>query len=291
MKRISKALKSIFFPNIATVALVSILSALSLIYSLVRLTPFHRISLLSYILSAYSLSLLSCALLVRLKQSKRLNAKKDEIKRLRSDAQLRVTLALYGTFLYNAIYATFTLFLGLWHNSLWYLSIAAYYVLLAIMRFSLLGYSRSNKAGEDITAELKKFRSCGILLILMNTALAIVTAYSTWKNRDFSHHGATTTALALFTLSLFVLSIINIVKYKKLKSPVLFAAKLVSFTSALVSMLSLITALVARVGDGLSDWVRRTVTGVSTFTVLAIIGYVGIFMLVRGSKELKKLNK
>ena len=291
MTKISKLLKSVFFPNIATIALITIISLLSLIYSAVMLTPLHRISILSYLLSAYSITLVVCAILIRIKQNKALTAKKEELKRLRTDAQLRVTLSLYGTFFYNSAYAIFTLFLGLWHNSLWYLSISAYYVLLAIMRFSLLGYSRTNKAGEDVTAELKKFRSCGILLIFMNTALAIVTAYSTWKNRDFAHHGATTTALALFTLSLFVLSIINIVKYKKLNSPVLFAAKLVSFASALVSMLSLITAIIARFGDGLNAWVRRTVTGVSTFTVLAIIGYVGIFMVVRGIKELKKLNK
>ena len=35
------------------------------------------------------------------------------------------------------------------------------HILLAIMRFSLLYYSRSNKAGEDITSELKRFKLCG----------------------------------------------------------------------------------------------------------------------------------
>ena len=125
----------------------------------------------------------------------------------------------------------------------------------------------------------------------MNTALAAVSAYSTWENRDFAHHGATTAALALFTLSLFTLSIINVVKYKRLNSPILFAAKLISFASALVSMLSLVTAIIARFGDNMPDKIRRLVTGISLFSVLAIIGYVGIFMVVKSSKGLKKLNK
>ena len=205
-------------------------------------------------------------------------------------AQLKINIALYGTFFYNSIYAVFTLFLGLWHSSSWYLSIAAYYILLAIMRFSLLYYSRSNKAGENLVAELERFKLCGILLLLMNTALSALTFHRTMENRDFIHHGATTTALALFTISLFTISIINIIKYRKYNSPVLFAAKLISFTSALVSMLSLETAIISRFGANLGDKLQRIITGVSAFTVLAIISYIGIFMVRLGSKNLKKLK-
>ena len=205
-------------------------------------------------------------------------------------AQLKINLTLYGTFFYNSIYATFTLFLGLWHSSSWYLSIAAYYILLAIMRFSLLYYSRSNKAGEDLASELKRFKLCGALLLLMNTALSALTFYQTIENREFAHHGATAPALALFTVSLFTLSIINIIKYRKFNSPVLFAAKLISFVSALVSMLSLESAIIGKLGIYLSNKLQRIITGISAFSVLSIIGYIGIFMVIKGSRELKALK-
>lgn len=205
-------------------------------------------------------------------------------------AQLKINLTLYGSLLYNSVYAIFTLSLGFWHKSSWYLSIAAYYILLAIMRFSLLNYSRSNRAGENVISELKCFRLCGVLLLLMNTALSGLTVYRTYENRDFTHHNATATALGFFTLSLFAISIINLVRYRKFKSPVLFAAKLISFVSALVSMLSLETAIIGKLENIISDKLQKIITGISAFTVLAIIGYIGIFMVVRGTKKLNLLK-
>lgn len=288
-----KALKAIFFPHVAIVALIALLSFLSLIYSIVRLEPLGHISIISYILSAYSVVAFCCTLPTLIKKLRRLASRLAE-RREEADpakiAQFKINVALYGTFFYNSVYAIFTLFLGLWHSSNWYLSIAAYYILLAIMRFSLLYYSRSNKAGEDLVSELNRFRFCGVVLLIMNTALSAMTIYQTIVVREFAHHGATTAALAIFTLSLFTLSIINIIKYRKFNSPILFAAKLVSFVSALVSMLSLETAVISNLGAILNDRSQRAITGVSAFSVLAIIAYIGIFMVARGNKSLKALK-
>ena len=292
-----KVIKSIFFPNIAIVTLITVLATLSLIYSLIKLPPLHHISIFSYLLSAYAATLIVCALpdLISRTRALKTNVKvkikeKQDVNDPSQIAQLKINITLYGTFFYNSVYAVFTLFLGLWHSSTWYLSIAAYYILLAIMRFSLLYYSRSNKAGEDIAAELKRFRFCGALLIAMNTALGALTVYRTWENRDFTHHGITAAVLGLFTLSLFAISIINIVKYRRYNSPIMFAAKLISFASALVSMLSLETAVIGRFGAVLNDKHQKIITGVSAFAVLLIIGYIGVFMVVRGNKALRALN-
>ena len=301
MQAIKKTFKAIFHPHIAIVALVTVLASSSLIYSLIRLPIWHHISIFSYILSIYAISLVACAIPEIILKTKLLKSsvkekvkskvgKRHDVNDPSQIAQLKINLALYGTFFYNSIYATFTLFLGLWHSSSWYLSIAAYYILLAIMRFSLLYYSRSNKAGDDVIAELKRFRFCGALLLLMNTALMGLTFYRTIENRDFLHHGATTTALGLFTLSLFALSIINIVKYRKFNSPILFAAKLISFVSALVSMLSLETAVISRFEYILGERWQRIITGISAFSVLAIIAYIGAFMVRRGNRMIKALQ-
>lgn len=206
-------------------------------------------------------------------------------------AQLKINLTLYGTFFCNSLYALFTLALGIWYKSSWYLSIAVYYISLATMKFSLLYYSRSNTAGSNLYSELKKFRFCGIFLLIMNTALSGLAFYKTVQNRELRHNGATTTTLALFTLLLFALSIINVIKYRKFKSPLLFAAKLISFASALVSMLSLESAIIGKLSDAISDTSQKIITGISVFTVLAIITYIGIFMIVKANKSLKNLNQ
>ena len=300
MDRIKKMLKAVFFPHIAIVTVVTVLASLSLIYSLIKLPLAHHISIISYILSLYAASLVICAFPELISKTKNLssniktNINKINEKRSSADpsqaAQLKINITLYGTFFYNSVYAVFTLFLGLIHRSTWYISIATYYILIAVMRFSLLYYFRSNKAGEDVISELKRFRFCGVLLIAMNTALSVMTAYITAKNQEILHRKATTVVLAIFTVSLFALSIVNIIKYRKLNSPLLFAAKLISFVSALVSMLSLETAIIGILGISMDDKTQKAVTGISAFAVLAIIGYIGAYMIITGSKKLKELE-
>lgn len=288
-----KIIKAIFFPHLAIVALITVLSSIFLAYSLITLPRFHGISIFSYLFSTYALTLVICAFPYLISRTKKLfSRKRENIRKNDSEqtAQLKINIALYGTFFYNSVYAAFTLSLGLRYNSSWYLSIAAYYILLAIMRFSLLCYLRSNKAGEDMLSELNRFRICGALLLLMNTALSAMAFFMTVENRDLPHNTATTFILAAFTVSLLTISIINIIKYRKYNSPIFFAAKLISFSASLVTMLSLETAIISKYGNSISDSAQRIITTVSAFSVLTIIGIIGVFMLTRSNKAIKTLK-
>ena len=293
VKHMKKIINAIFFPHLAIVALITVLSSILLAYSLIALPHLHRVSVFSYIFSAYALTLVICAfpyLISRTKKlflQKRKNIQKNDSEQI---AQLKINIALYGTFFYNSIYAAFTLSLGAWYRSSWYLSIAAYYILLAIMRFSLLCYSRSNKAGEDMLSELNRFKICGALLLVMNTALSAMTFFMTLESRDLPHNTAITVTLAVFTVSLLAISIINIIKYRKYNSPIFFAAKLISFSASLVTMLSLGTAIISKYGNIISNNAQKLITRVSALSVLSIIGAIGIFMVIRGNKEIKKLK-
>lgn len=291
MNRIKKIIKFFFFPHVAIVLLVDILSAPAFLYSLFKFPLFHHITIISFVFFVYAVLLTLCALpeiVLRLTGKK---LRTEYLHRLASDTQLQINISLYGTLAYNTLYATFQLFTGLYYNSIWYLSIAAYYILLAVMRFSLLHYSRSHKAGEDIESELKRFRFCGILLLVMSSALSAITFYITWQNQELKHHSATTIVFAIFTCVSFTISIINVIKYKKQKSPLLFATKLISFVATIVSILALETALIGRFSAQIPDNLRQLITGATGLAVLVITGYIGIFMVVRGSKRLKEFKE
>lgn len=291
MKRFKKFLRSVFFPHPAVVFLISFLSAISLIYSIVMRQPLYPSRITAYISAVYSLIIIFCAMpsLIRETKKQRRESKKKE-ETTSADLQLRTTFFLYGTFFYNAAYGSFQLFLALSHNSIWYYSIAAYYTLLAIMRFSLIRYSNSHVAGEDMFEELQRFRFCGRMLLFLTAALAAVTFYRTVDNSEILHSGATSVALAIFTVCSFAFSIINVVRYKKFNSPLLYAAKLISFASALASMLSLETAIIGHFADKLSDAAYRAINSANSFIVLTVIAYIGLFMLTKGNEGLKKLS-
>lgn len=83
-------------------------------------------------------------------------------------------------------------------------------------------------------------------------------------------------------------SVINVVKYRKYNSPVLSAAKVVSLTAALVSMLSLETAMLSQFGASDSLEFRRTMTAVTGFCVCGFVLGMAIYMIIKSSKKVKE---
>ena len=290
VNRLKKVLKSIFFPHIAIVLIVDVLVLFSFIYSSAILPIFNHIRLFSYAISGYAIILTFCAIPEVILRVTGKKLRPEHFRRLAKDTQMQINISLYGTLAYNTLYAAFQLFAGIYYNSIWYLSIATYYTLLAIMRFSLLHYSRANKAGEDIESEYKRFRFCGILLLIMNAALSAITFYITWQNQELRHHSATTIIFAVFTFASFAFTIIKVIRYRKFKSPLFFAAKLISLVSAVVSILALETALMGRFSAQISDETRQIITGITGIGVLTVTACVGIFMIFRGTKKLKEIK-
>ena len=143
MDKFKKIIKTIFFPHIAIVLLIDLLVAFSFTYSSVILPIFHHITIIFYVGLAYAVILTVCAIPEIAYKITNKKLRSEHFHRITSDKQTRINIMLYGTLTYNALYATFQLFTAIQYKSVWYLSIATYYTLLAIMRFSLLLYSRS----------------------------------------------------------------------------------------------------------------------------------------------------
>ena len=83
---------------------------------------------------------------------------------------------------------------------------------------------------------------------------------------------------------------IHVVKYRKHQSPVMSAAKVISLSSALVSILSLETAMISQFGDSSDTWFRPVMIACTGAGVCAIILGMAIYMIVHSTKQLKKLQ-
>ncbi len=211
-------------------------------------------------------------------------------RRWTEDVRFRVNLSLHGSFIWNSAYALFHLGLGIYHRSFWYCSIACYYIFLAVMRFCLSRHTRRHRPGTKIVAELKKYRSCGILFLAMNIALSLMIFFMVYWNRTFHHGEIVTIAMATYTFTDLTTSILNTVKYRKYKSPVYSASKAISLASAFVSLLTLeATMLTTFGGETVPLATRRLFLGLSGGAVSALIIVMAIYMIRRASIALKKI--
>lgn len=207
-----------------------------------------------------------------------------------SDVQLRINLSLYFAVGFNAVYALFQLCLGLWRHSAWFYAMAGYYLLLGLMRLSLVKHTRYHAAGEDSRAEWRKYRFCGWLLLVMNLALAIFTLYFVFRIRVFPHHEITTIAMAAYTFTALTLAIVNVIRYRKYGSPAYSAAKAISLASATVSMLTLENALLTTFGEGESELFRQIMLGASGAAVILVVQGIALYMIVNAGKKLRINN-
>jgi len=285
-----KLLKRLLFPHVALMLILLPVATVLLVYSMVFSGTESPTAIISYVLAAYTLTVwcMRAPRIIRFFE----NFKKENkyIKRWGEDTRLRMNVTLLGGLIWNTAYGVFQLALGFWHHTFWYYSLAAYYVSLAVMRAFLAKHTARHAPGEKMYEELKKFRACGIVFLVMNLALSLIIFFMVYWNRTFIHHEITTIAMAAYTFTSLSLAIVNMVKHRKYNSPVYSASKAISLASACVSMLTLEATMLTTFGDTLDLTSRRLFLGLSGGAISAFVIAIAINIIISGTKRLKILN-
>lgn len=289
---IKKLGRALLFPHIAVLLILVPLSTVLLVYSMVFLGTSSVVSIASYVLAAYTLTVLCFRIPAIVRFIKEFKANNKYARRWLDDPRLRVNVSLYGSLLWNTAYGVFQLGLGFYHSSFWFVSLACYYICLAFMMLYLAVYSTKNRPGERYVTELKKYRICGIVFLVMNLALSLMIFFMVYWNRTFNHHEITAIAMAAYTFTTLTFAIINVIKYRRYNSPVFSASKAISLASACVSLLTLESSMLTVFNDGSMTLTgRRIMLGASGGAISVFIILMAVYMIVQSSKIIKKLGK
>ena len=203
------------------------------------------------------------------------------------DPIYRVQFTLFGNVIINAVYIVLKLVTGIYYRSEWLVAFAFYYLLLTALRASLVNYIRRHKPMEDIAAEYRRSRFVGILLLSMNLALALIVERMVGHHESHVYPGALIYAMATYAFYAVILSIVQVVRFRKQGSPVITAVKVVNHTAAMVSMLSLEAAMIARFGDPADKLFRARMIGITGFVCCMVVVLLSVLMIIRAKKELK----
>jgi len=283
--------KALLFPHIAIMVILIPIATVFLVYSMVFLGTESVVAIISYVLAAYTLTVWCFRIPYLIRFFKTFKDENKYAKIWRNDTRLRVNVSLYGTLIWNTAYAMLQLGMGFWHRTFWFCSLAGYYISLAVMRFFLVRHTSRHKPGEKMLEELRKYRACGIVFLVMNLALALMIFFMVYWNRTFHHHEITTIAMAAYTFTSLTLAIINTVKYRKYNSPVYSASKAISLASACVSMLTLESTMLTTFGEGTVDLAgRRLFLGLSGGAISVLIIAMAVYMIVQGTKKIKLIQ-
>lgn len=277
----------ILFPHTAVIWLLGPAAAALLAYSFAELGETDAVSIVSYVLSFYALVLIALRTPDIIRFVNRFRRENRYVVRYTSDERLRVKITLYGSFAFSAVYAVFQLGLGLWHRSVWFFAMAGYYLLLAMMRLLLIRHTGRHMPGERQDEEWRRYRLCGVCLLLMNFALGVIITYFVLKIRIFRHHEITTIAMAAYTFASLTMAIRNVIRFRNSASPVYSASKVIALAAAIVSMLTLENAMLTVFGQETGEQFQQMMLGATGVAVIVMIQGMAIYMIVHASRRLR----
>lgn len=296
MDRLKAVLKAVFCPPPLMTFLPALLGYGFVIFVFAHdvQNPFLRYA--SYLASAYALVITLTGLPYLSRRLKKAKSEFDEsilMRKFRStavgekyltDIHFRNRISLSAGLMINLAYIVMKLSAGIYYRSAWFIALAVYYILLAVMRLFLIRYMSEN----DRDKAFRRYRLCGFILLIMNQALAGIVIFIVHQNRGFQYPGILIYAMALYAFYAVITAAVNVVRTRRHNSPVLSAAKAVNLVAALVSILSLTTAMLTQFGGDDDPAFRRTMTGAVGSGVCTIVIGMAFFMIYRANKELKK---
>lgn len=254
-----------------------------------------RLSYPVYCMSAYSLVILIAAWPRRFNRIKSLVLKSKAVKavlsnaawkRYRTDMSFRGGFGIYQGMAVNFLYALFRTVTGVIYSSVWFISMAVYHFLLGGMRAYLI-YAFTRRSEKGNLYEYGCYRKTAWLLFILNIPMGGMILLMIKTNSGFSYPGYVIYLSALYTFYTMGMSVWNIVKYKKLGSPILSAAKILNLVSAMMSVLGLQTAMISAFSANGDEYRRLMNTLTGSFVYTAVVA-IALYMIIKTRTERKK---
>lgn len=212
-------------------------------------------------------------------------------KRYFTDAAFRTHISLYMSLGINLLYIAVHLFSEIRYRTGWFAALAAYYTIMGTMKFLLARYIRRVGVGGDRLGELRRSRACAWILITVNLALSGTVLMMVRYGRGFSYGGMMIYVVALYTFWVTVSAVVALFRYRKYNSPVMSMTKTIGLAAAMVSMLSLETAMFAQFGGDSSPEMQRGMIIATGACIAAAVVAMAAYRIVRATKEIQEAQK
>ena len=289
-----KVANKILFPSVWIIVFLGILSAIGLAYVFMNRAEEILLAIPVYVISFYTLSV-ACLYFIfifpsQYKSIKEKVLKKQFVNRYINDLEYRNKASLFCSLAVNLLYVTVNVIYAFLNHTAWFGILAVYYLILSVMRFLLARYVYKNKLWQDEETELKYTRLCGIILTTLNLVLSGAVLMILYQKKGFEYIGILIYVMAAYTFYITVTAIIDLVKYRKYNNSILSVTKVIKLASALVSMLSLETAMFAQFGTDMSVSSKQLMIALTGAGISIVIIVMSVMLIVGTTNKIKKIR-
>lgn len=239
-----------------------------------------------YALSAYCLTALCVNLPAAVCSVTDWLSRHPKLTALLQNNELRFQLELYFEQFINFAYGIFKIASGVLLGSAWIGCDGIYNMAQALIQlFQIL----RRKAAKTLLQQWKSYRFCGVLVLLMHLSLTgIVFQMINW-NRAEEQGEIMVIATAAFAFYKFISSFLDIARDRKHAHPVDSSVRMLELSQAIFAIFSLQASMFHTFGTG-APW-ENLLNIITGCTVCLLIVSMGVYMIRRGNREIRKLQE
>ncbi len=175
----------------------------------------------------------------------------------------------------------------------WYGGLAGYYFLLGLLRGGVaLGEYRAKKRTngkeiEYVTAQLKNYRLCGVLLFVLEIAMTTLVGIMLFSKNPTTYTEVIAITMAAYTFYKITIAIINVIKARKRNDYYVQTMKNIGLVEAAMSLFSLQILLISTFSGGEELFLLNVIVGAAV--CLFALG-MGVTMIALANIRLKRLQ-
>lgn len=293
-------LRKIMHPPYPFLIGADVLALVLLIVAFSHFSEEHPVSLAAYLLSSYALTVtcMNIAPLCRrikelvtgdelaiVRGIKSLMRRTPLTRRYLESREFRAEVSIYAGLAVNLMYSLMKGLSGVWYRSAWLISVGVYYLIFAVIRFMLAYSVRRSRRVPDKQSQWKAYRTCGVMMFLMNGAMAGMAVQMVVKNAAEQYSQTLVILSAAYTFYIFISAVVKVIQFRKLSSPVLSASKDLTLAGAVMSMYTLQTAMLAAFDEEERAGYRLRMNAITGAAVTVIVLTISVTMIINSSRR------
>ncbi len=207
--------------------------------------------------------------------------------RWKTDYDFKTITAALGSLAVTALFALYNGFLGVSHASLWHGSICVYYLVLVILRTTVIAAGKkAGRKAEPNRALAKVYIASAALLLFLNVCLIVPVSLMVVRQKPVDMTLIPAIAMAAYTTYNVVMSSVNLKRRKRSSDRLVRLLRTINFIDALVSVLSLQNTLIMvnMKGDGSE---MLTLSAITSAAIMLAVLAISVAAMIKGVVSLK----
>ncbi len=216
-----------------------------------------------------------------------MNAAKRFLDKWKAEYDFKTYITASCSFAGTLFFAFYNGALGIRHSSLWYGTICVYYIMLTLLRGSIIAAAkRSSRKEAPDAARNKAALLISFLLLILNISLVVPISIMVRQQKPVSLTLIPAITMAAYTTYKIIMASVNLRRRKASSDSLVWLLRTISFIDALVSILTLQNTLIMVNSNG-NDLGMLPLTAVTSALVWVAVLVLSFSTISKGIKQVK----